>query len=77
MTRKKTRSRYEVDACVKGSHFRCTQFKFRFYFSFFMVLFNTFNHLLKYYVKILQNLLPRGLKITTNLREKGFDVGAI
>jgi hypothetical protein len=42
-----------------------------------MVLFNTFNHLLKYYVKILQNLLPRGLKITTNLREKGFDVGAI
>jgi len=63
-----------------------------------MVLFNTFNHLLKYYVKILQNLLPRGLRVITNLRGrrprltqgcsakrrrrtnlrgKGFDVGAI
>jgi len=44
---------------------------------FFMVLFNTFNPLLKYYVKIVQNLLPRGLIVTTNLRGKGFDVGAI
>jgi len=77
MTGKRTQSRYEVDACVNSSHFRCTQFESRFSFSFLMVLFNTFNHLLKYYVKILQNLLPRGLIVTTNLRGKGFDVGAI
>jgi hypothetical protein len=43
----------------------------------FMVLFNTFNPLLIYHVKILQTLLPRGLIVTTNLRGKGFDVGAI
>jgi hypothetical protein len=42
-----------------------------------MFLFNTFNPLLKYYVKILQNLLPRGLIGTTNFKGKGFDVGAI